>query len=345
MDETRRNLARTRFTTLSRLGCLALLAAFSPAALGQVNRVLRDFPHAVDAVAFSPDGKTLATGTFHSGLGRDALRLWDVATGKEMCSLGDNHRFGCTALAFTPDGKTLAANGGAEGELQLWDVATRKLSLTIKVPATAGGRLAVSPDSKILAVSDDGPSVRLYDLQTGKEQRAMEGSFKPLCIAFSPDGKLLAGSAQDGVVVLWDAATGKQRSSWERHKRRVRSVVFAPDGKTLYSLGEDRLLVFWDVTENKERKAVDLRNEGPTWYAALSPDGRTLATFGALVRLFDLEREEYRPGVAWDYQTGTPRCICFSPDGKLLATGSGGSATTNNVYLYDVPVRKDKPPE
>jgi len=320
---------------------IAVLLALAPVAPGQVRKILRDFPHGVDALAFSPDGKILATGTYPSTAGKDAVTLWDVASGKELCRLGDNAPFGCSSLAFSPDGKTLVSNGSPEQSIFLWDVATRKVRLTIKVPRGVGGLLAVSPDSKTLAANGDGPPVRLYDMETGKEKLVLERFFKPIALVFSPDGKMLAGSTYNGWVMLWNAATGTLRGLLISHERIVRSVAFSPDSKTLYSLGEDRRLVVWDTGTGKVRKRLDLSKGGRTAYAALSPDGKTLAMMAAnRVRLFDLEREECRPGVDWDHQDGRQRCLTFSPDGKQLATDSGGNPARNTVYLWDVPPPK-----
>src|SRR5262249_32061424 len=85
---------------MSHAFALRILLAFAPAALGQVKKILNDFPSRVGCVAFSPDGKSLATATLPSKGGKDALRLWDVTTGKELCSLG-NYKIGCSAVVFS----------------------------------------------------------------------------------------------------------------------------------------------------------------------------------------------------------------------------------------------------
>jgi len=319
---------------------IVILLAFAPMAPGQVLKILRDFPHGVDTLAFSADGKLLATGTRPSKGGKDAVTLWDVATGKELCRLDDHYPLGCSSLGFAPDGKTLVTNGGPGETILLWDVATRKARLTLKVPRGVGGLIAISPDSRTLAANGHGPPIRLYDMATGKEKLTFEGGFKPISLVYSPDGTMLAGSSYGGMVFLWDTATGKQRVSLHNHKRTVNSVAFSPDNKTLYSLGEDERLVHWDTATGKERKTLDL-GERATSLGAMSPDGKTLAVLGGNhLRLFDLNQERFWPSVDWDYQRGRQRCIAFSPDGKGLATGSGGNPATNTVYLWDVPQPK-----
>jgi len=334
---------------MSRSIPLMILMALTPAAPGQVKKILNDFPFGVECVAFSPDGKTLATATLPSKAGKDALRLWDVATGKELCQLRTD-KFGCSALAFSPDGKTLASNGGLNSTIDLWDLATRKVRRSIKSGPGTGAHLAVSPDSRLLAGVGYGQRGAIWDMQTGKELAVLgpKGEVKPnppatpyfTCVVFSPDGKTLATSGYPNTVVLWDVPSGKRRADLASHKGTVHNVCFAPDGRTLYSLGEDQLLVYWDVATGKERTSVDLRPQfrNLTRYAALSPDGTTLAILGqGHLRLFDLKAKAFRPDVDWDYQRGRQKCMAFSPDGKLIATGGGGIMGPYTVYLWEVP--------
>ncbi|MBI1914161.1 MAG: WD40 repeat domain-containing protein [Planctomycetes bacterium] len=338
---------------MSRAFALAALLALVPAAPGQVKKVLNDFPDRVGCVAFSPDGKTLATVTHPSKGYKDALRLWDVATGKELCQLGI-YKFACSAVVFSPDGRTLAVHSRilTECTIDLWDLATRKARRSIKTRRGTGTHLAISPDSKLLAGAGFGERGAIWDMQTGKELAVLGPKdfvdFDPpaphfTCVVFSPDGKTLATSAFSGVLVLWDVPSGKRRADLVKHERTVDNVCFAPDGETLYSLGEDRLLVYWDVATGKERKSVDLRPQSVhrTSYSALSPDGRTLAVLAqGHLRLFDLKEKAFRPDVDWASQGGYQACMAFSPDGKLIATGSGGSPGSNTVYLWQVPPRK-----
>jgi WD40 repeat protein len=327
------------------------LLAFGQMGPDPVRTIIRDFPYGVECLAFSPDGKTIATGTHHSGEGKDALRLWEAATGKEICRLGEDYRFGCSAVAFSSDGKTLVANDAPGGRIQLWDLATRKVRVTFKRQEGFGRCFAVSPASNRLAVTDEGSTLHQYDMETGKQLLTMEGNLDAIRIAYSSDGKLLAASTAAGLVALWDATSGKRHGTLRKHEKAVHSIAFAPDDKTLYSVGEDRLLVIWDTTTATLRRTILLQKSGMRGYlavdhAALSSDGKTMALVGQnTVRLFDVASESYWPGVQWGYQRGRQRCVVFSPDGKLLATGSGSGGTSNSVYFYNVPPRAEKPKE
>ena len=340
------------------MACILLLAALlvtAPIDPPKVRKILNDFPDGVMCLAFSPDGKTLATNGYPSMGDNNALRLWDVASGKEICCLG-NYRLGNGVLVFSPDGKTLIVHGSVD-TIDLWDVASRKVRLTIKTKRGLVQTLAISRDSRLLATAGLGECAAVWDLRTGKEVAflgAKEVDLKApaprcTCVAFSPDAKTLVTGSWGhwtGAVTLWDVATGKQRLSLKKHKRSVNFVGFAPDGRTLYSLGDDRLLISWDPATGEERRVVDLKKQKRIWTkcAAPSPDGSTLAIMGfGDISLFDLQDGKYWPGVNWDDQGGLNNWIAFSPDGKLLASGSGGHKAYNNVYIYEVPKRKKQP--
>ena len=337
---------------MTRSVAFVVLLAAAPAAPAQVKKILNDFPYGVVSLAFSPDSKTLATSTSPSDGDNNSLRLWDIASSKEICCLG-NYKVACGSLVFSPDGKALVCSG-SDTTLHVWDVATKKIRLVLKKKRGIGGALAISRDSRLLAGGGFGDQAMVWDLRTGKELAAT-GPKRELdprtdgvrftCVAFSPDSKLLGTSNAGGGVALWDVATGEQRAALPGHSRPVYNVAFSPDGKTLYSLGRERVLFYWDVATGKARRKLDLSDQINylTTYTALSPDGTTLAVLGQNhVRLLDLDGGRFRADVDWQYQGGHQRCVAFSPDGKLLATGSWGNKANNTVYLYNIPQPKQK---
>jgi WD40 repeat protein len=162
----------------------------------------------ISRVAFSPDGKILATGG--QGWG---LTLWDADTGQQKAVLqGDlGHHYWLSALAFSLDGKTLAA-GGTYGTLQLWDMASGKLRASLTGLADEILSLAFSPDGASLA-SGSGGVVKLWDAHTGQESLALHRPHGVGALAFSPDGKILATGDGGGTARLWHAATDKAATS------------------------------------------------------------------------------------------------------------------------------------
>jgi WD40 repeat protein len=212
-------------------------------------------PAEATALAFSPDGKLLATG--HA----TAIRLWDLATGKELGALR-GHACYVHALTFTPDGKALVSGAGNDypvkdrvnGEIKLWDLTTRRARVLLESREVNGkiDGLAVSRDGRRLASAGWGSApVRLWDLSTGKELTALKpppaGYPSSSAVAFSPDGKTLAAAwrppqgapAEDGAagVVLWDLRDRQGPALLRARGAGVSSITFSRDGETLVAAG------------------------------------------------------------------------------------------------------------
>src|SRR5690349_3787463 len=171
---------------------------------GPGDRLLTQQPDGVAGADFSPDGKWLAF------VGADkAVRVWDVAAGKEVRRL-DGHTGFVRTVAFSPDGKLLAS-AGDDSEVLLWDAATGKE--VRRVGRHAGNlRMAVfSPDGKAVASAGFDEHIGVWDVTTGRQLVWFRAHPRvAYAVAFSPDGRTLAsGGDKDGSVRLWDAATGK----------------------------------------------------------------------------------------------------------------------------------------
>jgi WD40 repeat protein len=230
----------------------------------------------VRCVAFSPDGKLLASGSKDK-----SIKLWNASTNQATATF-DGRSGTVWSVAFSPDGSTLAS-GGMDHSVKLWDVATRRLHATLQGHSGPVHCVAFSPDGKTLASagSFDG-TVRLWsviDSQPKAALRADDGAV--LCVAISPDGTLLASAGYEGAIKLWNVAAGKLAPprSFNGHTNAVRSLAFSSDGKTLASAGEDHTAKLWDVGSGRLLSTLK-DHAGGVNSVAFSADGRILATAG-----------------------------------------------------------------
>lgn len=287
----------------------------------------------VMALAFSPQGDLLASGGGGEPFpGNTAIRLWDVATGKEVGRLAGHSEKVCS-LCFSSDGRRVAATAWrAAREMWIWDVKDRRVVRKIDRPAMA---VAYSPDGRYLAASDPHGAVVLLDPETGSMVSQIGGNSVPYVrsMAFSGDGKLLATAGSSNTIGLWDVATGKAWLPLPGHNYGVVSVTFSPDGKTLVS-GGGRMARFWDVASGQEIYHLDSTTrecpiEAGVHGVAFSPDGKLLAMRGNYYR----PREGWVESVqVWDVN-GRKKLLglkgpggkdfAFSPDGKTLITSPG----------------------
>jgi len=256
-------------------------------------------------------------------------KLWDVQTGELQRTL-TGHEFIVAAVAFSPDGQTLVS-GGWDDTVRFWDVNTGKLRRTIRT-ANAVFALAMSPDGRLLASggrSNEHPenNLELWDMPTGKPRGLLKGHTDAVfSLAFSPDGSILASGSGDYTVKLWDPQSGtvKQTLTGEPGMGQVPVVAFSPRGALLAVVGLNlnRGVRLLDIPSGTTR-VLDAEF---TNCAAFSPDGTTLAVGSG----FDGAPGEIE---LLDIATGNPKRILkgppghvasltFSPDGKLLASGS-----------------------
>jgi RNA polymerase sigma factor (sigma-70 family) len=318
----------------------------------------------VGAAAFSPDGKLLAAPFFEGGIDdqplRTGVRLWDVATGKEV------HRFGGpvdeadSALewpqpVFSPDGKVVARLA-LDGTAHLHNTADGKERLSLgRAQEEAISAVVFSPDGRTLAASLGDGRVRLYDPRTGKalhtfapgvgrhrvpgEATHMEHDgteAKPdgsPPLAFSPDGKVLAAVAEQNAVRLWDTATGKPLPGLAGHRGAVAELALPADGKVVVTRGTDGTLRRWERATGKELGRVMVPVGAGVM--ALSRSGRlfahadeTTAVVGDVAEgkaVVKIVLPEDPTGLGLAYQ------VRFSPDEQVLATGELSGA----VRLWD----------
>jgi WD40 repeat protein len=239
----------------------------------EIERFL-DFPGYAKAVAFSPDGRSLAVGGFARG-----ICLWDLPSPKSEATqtiLVPIQRAKC--MMFSPDGRSLAVTTDLDGTILVWDLAARRERMVLHHPSPVVS-LAFSPDGRWLATGGarDDWSILLWDLQTGSRQVLLEDGPGPaVALAFSPDGTLLATAGfQEHDARLWDLKTRRVCRMLAGHARPINSVSFSPDGSLLATADNDGMLGLWTVATGQRRMSLD-SHATRLLTVAFSPDGRTL---------------------------------------------------------------------
>ncbi len=306
----------------------------------------------VDAAAFSPDGKTLATAAFDN-----VVRTWDLNSGSEVRSFSGHTKL-ITFVAFSPDGGRLLTTGfdqtarvwdvatGQElyrihdpiaaaqfsidgsaiisvrgREIIFWDAATGTEKSRFAIPVEAGA-LRFSPDAKLLAVRGHDQTIHILDASRKKSISIIEGhSGWIMDFQFSPDSNLLVTASKDRTAKLWDVRSGKELLTFKGHDDELYEVEFSPDGTTIATGSNDQTTRLWDVAKGFE--ITRLRSHtGNVTALAYSADGRKLASGGVegMVRVWNASGLRQR-GVLRGHTESVTR-VMFSPTGRMLVSSS-----------------------
>ncbi|MBI3839482.1 MAG: pre-peptidase C-terminal domain-containing protein [Planctomycetia bacterium] len=278
---------------------------------------------AVAAVAYAPDGKTLAVARFN------VVELLSLPDRSLVRKLGP-HRGRINAVSFSKDGSQLlsaAGEPGVFGEVRLWNAADGGLVRTFQGHQDSLYAAVLSPDGKLLATSSYDQQIKLWDAASGKELRTLSGHNDAVFdLAFRADGKILASASGDRTVKLWNVDNGERLDTFGQPLKELYAVAFSPDGKRVAAGGVDNRIRVWQISsEGKENTNPLLysrfAHEGAVVKVVYSADGKTIVSAGEdrTVRVWDADMVTER--LELERQSDWAPALAISPDGKMVAVG------------------------
>jgi WD40 repeat protein/ABC-type dipeptide/oligopeptide/nickel transport system ATPase subunit len=274
----------------------------------EANR-LEGHNNSVMSVAFSPDGKTIV-----SGSDDNTIKLWNLE-GKELCTF-IGHNNSVISVTFSPDGKTIAS-GSLDNTIKIWNLEGKELCTFIGHNNSVIS-VTFSPDGKTIASGSLDNTIKIWNLE-GRELCTFTGHSKGVVsVTFSPDGKTIASGSFDNTIKTWDLE-GKELLTLTGHSNVVRSVIFSPDGKTIASGSFDNTIKIWDL-EGKELHKLTGHNNG-VLSVAFSPDGKTIASGSSdnQIKTWSLEGKELLTLIG---HSNSVLSVVFSPDSRTIVSGS-----------------------
>ena len=301
-------------------------------AMNHETAVFRGHILGVNAVAFSPDGSQVV-----SGSDDNTLILWDVKSGEPIGEPMRGHAGEVRSVAFSPDGSRIVS-GSSDGTIILWDSKSGKpIGEPMIGHESIVTSVAFSPDgSRIVSGSWDNTLI-LWDVKSGKPiskpMRGHTGEVK--AVAFSPDGSQVVLGSWDNTLILWDAKSGKPIGNPMRgHTGRVNAVAFSPDGSRIVSGSDDETLILWDAKSGKPIGEPMSGHASAVTSVAFSPDGCRIVSGSDdnTLILWDVKSGKPIDESIWEEYPWGIKTVAFSPDGSRIVWGS----FDKTLILWDV---------
>lgn len=301
------------------------------------------------AVAISPDGKLLASGSADT-----TVNIYNFQEDRKPILNLKGHKMDITSVAFSPDGKMLAS-ASDDRNVKLWDVQTGNQIANFEHKISTGNSdeysdvsaksVAFSPDGKYLASGGSDGNVILWDVESKQLVRYFNDYYWIWTIAFAPDGKTLASSGEGSAILIWNVENGKQmkKIAEDDYQDAIYSIAYSPDGNTIVSGGRTGRVMFWDV--ERAVRTIDLAkllpgeldyHKNAVVSVAFSPKNMLVASasYEGKAKLWDGTRGAVLKNIVFKAMGLTHKITAasFTPDGTKLALGDAEGKT----MLYDI---------
>ena len=285
-------------------------------------KTISGFDSEVYAVAISPDGQKIVGGSGDIEHEDNAIKIWDIDTGKLINSL-KGHQHWVYAVTITPDSKKIVS-GSFDNTIKIWNINTNTIKPTTIEDYDRVNAIAISPDEKMIVSGCDDNTAKIWNLETGVLIKTLKSHSRRVnSVAITPDGQTIITASDDQTIKICDLATGSLSDTFLGHTKPVFCVVITPDGKNIISSSDDQTIKIWNLATGT-LTATLTGHQKSVLAIAISPDGHTIVS-SSLDKTIKI----------WDFKTGRLintlsgheniiLCVAISPDGRKIVSSSYG---------------------